>query len=93
MSDLISALSLAAFISGHVPKRGYKNGFHRKSRDLSRYSSVRVRVLNAGAECFRARNGKGAARNYQAFWVLRCERNSYTMRLSPDMAARIQRLK
>ena len=28
-----------------------------------------------------------------AFWVLRCERNSYTMRLSPDMAARIQRLK
>jgi hypothetical protein len=29
----------------------------------------------------------------QAFWVLRCERNSYTMRLSPDMAARIQRLK
>jgi hypothetical protein len=23
----------------------------------------------------------------QAFWVIRCERNSYTMRLSPDMAA------
>ncbi|MGA7082655.1 MAG: hypothetical protein WB005_05690 [Pseudolabrys sp.] len=29
----------------------------------------------------------------QAFWVIRCERNSYTMRLSPDMAALIQRLK
>lgn len=28
-----------------------------------------------------------------AFWVLRCERKSYTMRLSPDMAAHIQRLK
>ncbi len=28
-----------------------------------------------------------------AFWVLRCERNSYTMRLTPDMAAHIQRLK
>jgi len=29
----------------------------------------------------------------EAFWVLRCERNSYTMRLTPDMAAHIQRLK
>jgi len=28
-----------------------------------------------------------------SFWVLRCERNSYTMRLAPDMAAHIQRLK
>ena len=28
-----------------------------------------------------------------SFWVLRCERNSYTMRLDPDMAARVQRLK
>jgi len=28
-----------------------------------------------------------------SFWVLRCERNSYTMRLTPDMAAHIQRLK
>ena len=26
-------------------------------------------------------------------WVLRCEKNSYRIRLAPDMAARIQRLK
>jgi hypothetical protein len=26
-------------------------------------------------------------------WVLRCETNSYRVRLAPDMAARIQRLK
>ena len=26
-------------------------------------------------------------------WVLRCENNSYRVRLAPDMAARIQRLK
>jgi hypothetical protein len=29
----------------------------------------------------------------EAFWVLRCEHKSYTMRLTPDMAAHIQRLK
>jgi hypothetical protein len=29
----------------------------------------------------------------EAFWVLRCEHKTYTMRLTPDMAARIQRLK
>lgn len=28
-----------------------------------------------------------------AVWVLRCENNSYRVRLAPDMAARIQRLK
>ncbi len=28
-----------------------------------------------------------------ALWVLRCEHKSYTMRLTPDMAAHIQRLK
>lgn len=27
-----------------------------------------------------------------AVWVLRCENNSYRMRLVPDMAARVQRL-
>jgi hypothetical protein len=27
-----------------------------------------------------------------AVWVLRCENNSYRMRLTPDMAARVQRL-
>jgi hypothetical protein len=27
-----------------------------------------------------------------AVWVLRCENNSYRMRLAPDMAARVQRL-
>jgi hypothetical protein len=26
-------------------------------------------------------------------WILRCEQNSYRMRLAPDMAARVQRLK
>ncbi len=26
-------------------------------------------------------------------WMLRCERNSYRMRLAPDMAARVQPLK
>jgi hypothetical protein len=28
-----------------------------------------------------------------AYWVLRCEHNAYTMRLDPDMAAHILRLK
>ncbi|MFZ0197454.1 MAG: hypothetical protein WBE32_04855 [Pseudolabrys sp.] len=27
-----------------------------------------------------------------AVWVLRCEKNTYRMRLAPDMAARVQRL-
>ena len=26
-------------------------------------------------------------------WILRCEHNSYRMRLAPDMAVRVQRLK
>jgi len=29
----------------------------------------------------------------EAFWVLRCEHKSYTMRLTPDMAANIQLMK
>ena len=29
----------------------------------------------------------------EAFWILRCEHKSYTMRLTPDIAAHIQRLK
>jgi outer membrane lipoprotein-sorting protein len=40
-----------------------------------------------------ARKDAKRSRPDEAFWVLRCERNSYTMRLTPDMAAYIQRLK
>jgi hypothetical protein len=29
----------------------------------------------------------------EAVWVLRCENNSYRIRLTPDMAAHVQRLK
>ena len=40
-----------------------------------------------------ARKDAKRSRPDEAFWVLRCEHKSYTMRLTPDMAAHIQRLK
>jgi hypothetical protein len=48
-----------------------------------------------GYRCDKPVSAKKDARSRPdaAFWVLRCERNSYTMRLTPDMAAHIQRLK
>jgi len=56
-------------------------------------------AIQARAQGYRCDNPISATRDAKrsgpdvSFWVLRCERNSYTMRLAPDMAAHIQRLK
>jgi hypothetical protein len=56
-------------------------------------------AVQARAQGYRCDNPISAKRDEKrsrpdaSFWVLRCERNSYTMRLTPDMAAHIQRLK
>jgi hypothetical protein len=56
-------------------------------------------AVQARAQGYRCDNPISATRDAKrsrpdaSFWVLRCERNSYTMRLAPDMAAHIQRLK
>jgi hypothetical protein len=56
-------------------------------------------AIQARAQGYRCDNPIRATRDAKrsgpdvSFWVLRCERNSYTMRLAPDMAAHIQRLK
>jgi hypothetical protein len=39
-----------------------------------------------------AKRDKKLSRPDAAVWILRCEHNSYKMRLTPDMAARVQRL-
>jgi hypothetical protein len=49
-----------------------------------------------GYRCDKPISAKKDAKRSQpdaAYWVLRCEHNAYTMRLDPDMAAQIQRLK
>ena len=56
-------------------------------------------AVQARAQGYRCDNPISAKRDEKrsrpdaSFWVLRCERNSYTMRSTPDMAAHIQRLK
>jgi hypothetical protein len=56
-------------------------------------------AIQARSQGYRCDNPISATRDAKrsgpdaAFWILRCERNSYTMRLAPDMAAHIQRLK
>jgi hypothetical protein len=39
-----------------------------------------------------AARDKKQSRPDAAVWILKCEHNSYRMRLAPDMAARVQRL-
>jgi hypothetical protein len=56
-------------------------------------------AIQARSQGYRCDNPISATRDAKrsgpdaAFWILQCERNSYTMRLAPDMAAHIQRLK
>lgn len=56
-------------------------------------------AIQARAQGYRCDNPVSAKRDAKksgpdvSVWVLRCEHNSYRMRLAPDMAARVQRLK
>jgi hypothetical protein len=55
-----------------------------------------VQVRSQGHVCdnpISARREKKRPAPDVSVWVLRCENNSYRVRLAPDMAARIQRLK
>jgi hypothetical protein len=55
-----------------------------------------VQVRSQGHVCdnpISARREKKQPAPDVSVWVLRCEGNSYRVRLAPDMAARIQRLK
>ena len=57
---------------------------------------VAIQVLSQGQVCdnpISATRDKKHSAPDVSVWVLRCENNSYRVRLAPDMAARIQRLK
>ncbi len=54
-----------------------------------------IQIRDQGQRCEKPVSAKRDAKHSKpdaAVWVLRCEHRSYRMTLSPDMAARIQRL-
>jgi hypothetical protein len=55
-----------------------------------------AQVRDQGFRCdkpVRARRDLARSKPDSAVWVLRCEASTYRLRLVPDMAARVQRLK
>ena len=54
-----------------------------------------IQIRDQGQRCEKPVSAKRDAKHSRAdvsVWVLRCEHRSYRMMLTPDMAARIQRL-
>jgi hypothetical protein len=54
-----------------------------------------IQIRDQGQRCEKPVSAKRDAKHSRAdvsVWVLRCEHRSYRMTLTPDMAARIQRL-
>jgi hypothetical protein len=54
-----------------------------------------IQIRDQGQRCEKPVSAKRDAKHSKpdaAVWVLRCEHRSYRMVLSPDMAARVQRL-
>jgi hypothetical protein len=54
-----------------------------------------IQIRDQGQRCEKPVSAKRDAKRSKpdaAVWVLRCEHRSYRMTLSPDMAARVQRL-
>lgn len=54
-----------------------------------------AQIRDQGYRCNKAVNAQRdlkRSRPDQAVWVLRCEKRIYRIRLTPDMAARVQRL-
>jgi len=55
-----------------------------------------AQIRNQGYRCTQAISAKRDVRRSkpdQAVWILRCKNGSYRIRLTPDMAARVTRLK
>ena len=55
-----------------------------------------IQIRDQGYSCDKPVSAKRDAKHSKAdvsVWVLRCEHRSYRMRLAPDMAARVERLK
>jgi len=54
-----------------------------------------AKIRDQGYQCAKAvsaRKDKARSRPDEAVWVLRCDNRTYRVRLTPDMAARVQRL-
>jgi len=55
-----------------------------------------AQIREQGYHCVKpvsAQRDKARSRPDEAVWVLRCENHTYRIRLIPDMAARVKRLK